>query len=334
MPPAYDPAIADLLRSSIADPGDQAVACNLRHDHRISPAREAEVENYKSRGVAPHPRTGAALKGLINDYFEQRIRFSFRPDYIVPEWNANNFVPVATAANPAGLNGSRTLVRVLDLSRLRPVYKWAYEQALPEFLDFGSPASDRALGDWLKRRLASGGRAFVPALLEAMDHRRHDYPYEPAWVAWWQEFKPFLNRPAERWLQLLGLENRHSNELPHWLVLLKYRLRDIRTLVRPTQLDGGWYRFHFPSPVASPLQDDPRLRRGHPMDLAAPPPRRKLLSEFIHQQIRHTDHWTGHLKRTRADASGALQEQRHAQYRRLQNSYSELRAGGWIEECL
>jgi hypothetical protein len=330
MPPVYDPGIADLLSSKTADPGDQAVACNLRHDHRISSAREAEVDNYTSPGVRPHPRTGAALKSLINDYFDRRVRFSFRPDYIVPEWNDNNFVPIATSANPDGLNGSRMLVRVLDLSRLRPVYKWAYEQALPQFLDYGSAATDKALGDWLKSRLAGGGRQFVPALLEAMDRRRHDYPYEPAWAVWWQEFRPFLNRPAERWLDLLGLENRHSDALPHWLVLLRYRLRDVRTLACPTQLDGGWYRFHFPSP----LQDEPRLRRGHPMDLAAPPPNRKLLSEFIHQQIRHTDHWTGHLKSTHPNASGELKKQRDAHYHRLRNWYPALRGGGWIEECL
>jgi hypothetical protein len=332
MRPVYDPAIADWLNSPKSSLGDKAVACNLRHDQRISPPREASVDNYRAKGVRPNPRTGAALKGTINDYFRLRIQTSFHPDYIIPNLNENNFVPLATAANPDGVNPSRRLVRVLDLSRLRAVYRWAFEQGLPDFLDFDPSPTDVALGRWLGDHLSSrsGPASFVNAVLDAIDRRRRKHPYEPSWAVWWRDFKPFINRPAEHWLEILGLENRHSDELPHSLILLKYRVGEIRTLVRPTQLDAGWFRFHFPSP----LQKDPCACCGYPMDLSIPPPHRKLLPEFIHQQIPHAGHWTGHIKQTHGARDGRLNDQRHAHHERLKYSHPELRAGGWIEECL
>ncbi len=307
------------------------MACNLRHDERISPAREAVVDNHEAPGVLPHPRTGAALKGVVNDYFWRRVRTSFYPDYIVPELSSDNFVPVATAAVP-GINGSMMLGRLLDSSRLRTVYEWAFEQEIYELLDFEPAAGDKPLGDWLKRRLASPEEtdAFLHAVLNVMDLRRNDHPLEPAWAFWWHDFEAYRHELAERWLQVLGLENRHSDDLPHWLVLLRYYCRDVGTLIRPTQLDAGWYRHHFPSP----RRDEPAQRRGHPMDLGAPSRGYRLLAEFIHQQIPHAGHWTGDIKQTVTRVTAELRDQRHAHYLRLRDEYPEVKSGGWIEECL
>ena len=324
MRPIYHKALAELLNSSATDSGDRAVACNLRHDRRIGPARERLLDLHRSVGVDAHPRTGLAVKDSVRDYFLKRIRGSFTPDFILPEFNKDNFREIATASNPDGMNGGIELARVVDLTELGTVYLWAEESGIAAFQGYEAESRSNRLKGWLRRFLREEADA-VPMILAVVYRRLKRIPYEPAWVTYWDDFGPYVSDTAERWLELIGKENRHTLETPHCLVLLRYCVRDTGTMFRPTQLDAGWLQFHFPSAEDS--------ISGYTMDLAAPPEDTEPFSEFIHQQIAHSSHWTGEIKWTSRDGGLNLREQRAAHYRRLRRFDPGI-ASGWIEECL
>ena len=282
------------------------------------------MDQHRSSGINAHPRTGPAVKDSVRDYFLKRIRGSFTPDFILPEFNGNNFREIATAANPDGMNGGIELARVVDLTELATVYLWAEENGIAAFQGYEAESRSNRLKGWLRRFLSEEAGA-VPMILDVVDRRLKRIPYEPAWVTYWDDFRPYVSDAAERWLQLIGKENRHTPETPHCLVVLRYRMRDTGTMFRPTQLDAGWLQYHFPSAADSVS--------GHMMDLAAPPEDTEPLPEFIHQQIPHSGHWTGEIRWTSRDGGLSLREQRAAHYRRLRHFDPGIEPGG-IEECL
>src|SRR6185369_4434410 len=95
----------------------------------------------------------------------------------------------------------------------------------------------------------------------------------------WSGLKPQVKDGPNRWCQMLGV---HKSTVT-WVILLTYTIAEAGTIARPTQLDGGWYGFHFPSPYLAPV-----TRGGHPMDLRINPRAQYLLPEFVHRQITHT----------------------------------------------
>jgi hypothetical protein len=107
----------------------------------------------------------------------------------------------------------------------------------------------------------------------------------------------------------------------HWYIALTYTVAEAGTIARPTQLDGGWYEYHFPSPKEAPLEFG-----GHLMDLRLPPVAIALLPEYIHKQIEHpSKHWhdTGRLLgQTSASHGSALFEMRRAHQKLLASTYA------------
>jgi hypothetical protein len=336
MPLPFDAALREILSSpsiDVADIEDRCVACNLSHDTRISLDRAQELYDYHSQGVDPHPKTGRALRDSVKDHFYRRIRTSRNPDYVRPHLNRQNFVRMATGLRPDGLNPSLPLARVLDLTGLGKVYLWAEQRSLPGFRGYETELRDKGAGIYFKARFEHGeqrAQEFVGQVLDAMDRRRKHVPFEPAWAVRWRDFEPYRSDRAEKWLAVLGMPNLHTDRSPRCLILLKYTLSAASVLVRPTQLDADWFPLHFPSPPHSGPE-----KGGHPMDLSLPPPQTDLLSEFIHQQMRHEPaDWTGEVRFTLSRNHGELRRQRAAHHGRLMHFNNGLRRNEWIGGCL
>jgi hypothetical protein len=228
------------------------------------------------------------------DYHTEMIRTRTLPDFFATH-NAGNHVPVTDGrADSVGLHPATQLARVLNLSLLRRVY-WNYATRDPEFrqLDGYANADDYFVA-WLDSKLKDRSprerEPFVAATLRMLNADRRVNPYQPVWAALWSELEPHLAAgagAADRWRQLLGLRPYHE---PCWFIVLRYTAAEAGDLFRPTQLDGGWYGYHFPSPQCIPVTDG-----GLCMDCSASGT--EALREYIHQQTDHqVDHWraSGH----------------------------------------
>jgi hypothetical protein len=272
---------AILERQDAYTAGDRAVAFNVMDDHRVSPDREREF--LRCAGATPDSR---GLKDGLVEYFKDEIRFSLAPAFLAIS-NQNNRIPI-TLGDPEhpGLHPGLDLGRVLSLSGLEPVFKRNVTRLPHEFRDVGDSDADAHFEDWLSEKCNASDAAkerLVEAILDMLNEDRKSNPYEPAWAARWEDFEPLVAEGATRWRQALG---RKPEPRPAWLIVLKYKVSEARQPYRPTQLDGDWYEFHFPSPRQLPLEDG-----GLAMDLAANATH--VVREIIHPQVNHyIKHWT------------------------------------------
>jgi len=163
-----------------------------------------------------------------------------------------------------------------------------------------------------------------------MNKHNEAHPFQPSWCTTWADFEPFLKDGAHRWAELVGLSGYRSTT-PHWIIVLKYRVRDAGMVCRPTQLDAGWSECHFPSPPCA----EPR-RGGHAMDLAATTAFGGLLPEYIHAGIPHPiDHFddAGALCKTwQPPGPGGLEARRSAHHARLAAEYGLGPVLGWMPD--
>jgi len=320
-PHPYDVAISSMLSKTV---GERAMAINLMSDYRVSAERERAFDSYVRR-----PCTDFLLRSALKDYFETQVRPRKRPDYVYNYLNGNNILNGYAYARPI-IKPDVQLVRVLDLNGLKHVFQWAQTEGRRSYpARWGSTfdtfprdvANDRAVMDFLDRRM--GRRTvgdFVRTVLDVLSVHStlEKKPFQPTWATTWTAFREHITGGANRWLEVIGI----SKRIPCWLILLKYTVREAGTVVRPTQLDGGWYQFHFPSPPRALLS-----RGGHPMDLRTSPRAVKLLPEYIHKQIHHPiEHWTNitpdsNYGRSSALVSTSLSKQRQAHYGLLASTY-------------
>ena len=270
-----------------------AMAHNIKHDHRVSWDRESAFDHYVHR-----PCSAESLQKAIVDYFERNIRIRRLPAYVYRETNGKNLLTGPNVRRPL-LSPDSQLIRLLDLNGLGRMFRWASKQKRWKriFTEFpkvrriwrgqeAAPEKDtegRDISDWLNDKLekssCSQSQSFIIAALEALNSYGQNTPFQPTWATAWSAFEPFEAAGPERWLQVLGV---YRSSSPRWIVLLRYKVREAGTLVRPTQLDAGWDRYHFPSPPTTPLGNG-----GHSMDLRVAPPSTSLLPEYIHKQITH-----------------------------------------------
>lgn len=340
LPSSYRRALADLLSSP--NPAHRAVAINLERDHRVSEEREEAFRSFLG-----DPGDAEALRYGLVDYHSEEINGTHSPAFLGEE-NENNFVS-GFGASGGLIDPDQELATVLDLTGLAThVYARARDEwRMPAFADLPVDFSSRGpdLPAWLDSKLegqpAASVQAFVAASLEAIGRAMGDRPHQPSWATLWRDFELLARDQPVRWLETLGVSKPVA---PRWLIVLRYRVREAGTLVRPTQLDAGEYFGHFPSPPEAALE-----LGGHPMDLgwpgsasSSPEPKPvdeggvglivparaadRLPPEYVHQQIRHTvDHWIegGRLcARLGVPTSTGLEAQRGAHRDRLRNIYS------------
>jgi len=331
MPPAFDrsPHQYDSVLSEWVQSRDidyRAMARNLMHDHRVSADRERAFDYYVET-----PTTSRRLREAITVYYERRVRDCTDPDCIDPTINANNFLTT---------HKDLLLLRVLNLSGLYGVFEWGRKEGI--VVTDGFPVSDkRTAGDrdgrdrWLADQVS--GRAdddvhtFVSDVLSLLaQFTAANQPWQPTWATAWSAFKGYVGDKADpiradRWAQVVGLYS--PTIWPSWLVLLKYRARRAGLLIRPTQLDGNWNPYHFPSPP--PELSTTIGRAGQPMDLGSPRLGERLVPEFIHKQIQHAPEDFVAIGQTTGTAVSVLEQQRTAHWERLLWVHGE-RVRAWM----
>jgi hypothetical protein len=328
-PHPYDGGLRSMLSKTVEE---RAVAINLMYDHRVSLDRERAFDAFVKK-----PCTDLSLRRALKDYFEGKVRTRRLPHYVYSDVNAKNLLNGQAGVRPL-VKPDLRLVRVLDLNGLKGVFQWAQttgERKHPRrwgrtFERFPRDiTNDRAVMDFLDEKMGSRPvEDFIRTVLDALyvHSKVERIPFQPAWATTWVAFKNHVADGPDRWYQVLGMDRPR----PCWLVLLRYTIREAGTVARPTQLDGGWYQFHFPSPPATPLS-----MGGHPMDLRTLPLAYSLLPEYVHKEIRHPmEHWTdtapNNYGRTTAPRSPSLTEQRETHHRLLVHTYG---AGvlGWMK---
>lgn len=330
-----DSVTAAMLHDSDYD--CRTMGWNLYHDRRISADRFAAFAEYQRRNRT-NIICGASMSHAVSNYHQDRVNKTSAPDFLDPDLNKNNFHD----ARPSGLSalhGSKLLIRVLNLNRLNSVYRAAKQARIAGFDRFGKTVSRQRIPghppdthqlstlEWLDerlkvfqqpsaqfddRRLAS--HHFLRALLEFMNSDRHTHPYQPVWATVWADFSLREWIVPARWPQMVGLRSDPAE--PSWLLLLRYPVREAGSLVRPTQLDSGWYAEHFPTP--------PDAVTGHPMDLDAATRLRRHLPEFIHQQIDHFPHHLVACARVPACLPPALPPPQIRHYHLLARDYNDV----------
>lgn len=310
-PHPYDGAIATWLASSSAD--DRSMVINLMHDHRVNMNREQEFDKFVKR-----PCLATDLKRACDDYFKTKIRTRSLPHYVYKIINANNLLNGHITIRPQ-IKKDQKLVRVVDINGLRYVFQWAKNRRKwgRIFSNFPRTLGDREVMQWLDGLLgATSPERFIEVILDVMNIHRREHPFQPTWASMWSGFKRYASDGPNRWMQAFGM---HKPGL-RWLMLLGYTVAEAGTVARPTQLDGGWYSYHFPSPPNAPLSVG-----GHPMDLRILPRTLDLLPEYIHKQIHHPlEHWTDlgkYLGRTVAPTSVGISDQRQAHHELLARQY-------------
>jgi len=312
---SYDAALISLQTSKakrIVAEAKSAIACNIRHDHRISEQREEHFDN-----VCSQPRSARELERAITRYFDQNIRTRDYPDFVYFELNWNNLIyghakltALPVYRRPA-INKEVRLARILDINNLRIAFRWLldarhrkpeWDGSFREYYSIPRSLNNREeqhwIDDWLNRLLDpthSGRETFIESVLDMLNSIRHEKAFQPTWATTWVAFEPHARTPngephADRWVQVMGMG---KNAPQHWFIVLKYTVAQAGTLARPTQLDAGWYEYHFPSSQQTPLEFG-----GRPMDLRISPAASALLPEYVHKQIGHPiEHWneTGRL---------------------------------------
>jgi hypothetical protein len=323
----YANALATSLRAT--ELGDRAMALNMMYDHRVSVPREAALRSLGSGNRSP-----TDMQDELVDYFDSRVRTRTLPDYVYQSLNGDNIVLGGSSARRL-IHKDYLLTRALDLSGLGPVFQAAKLAGHRAFAGFhgASTVDVDATTKWLDGELLARSdvqvRQFIRATLEVLNWSRARRAFQPTWVTSWSAFEPHVNQPPERWLELLGMNRPFA---PIWVIMLAYPARIAAPVVRPTQLDAGWYAYHFPSPPQAPLAVG-----GHPMDLQYTPATTALMPEYIHKQIDHTlEHWENANRlcgRTTRPTIDALDRQRKAHFALLASVYGKD-VCAWMPRCI
>lgn len=298
-----------------------AVACNFRADHRVPPERS---QSWQDDYLAP------------GDFGEavQKYRSAAQMDaaYLEDE-NESNYI-----RGPRNCLSPKTrLVTSLDLTGLHVVFRssghaYLEDQQYPKAI---RSDDDSAIRDWHQTRLSDPesdkARSHVAALLEALaEHVRRGGHRHPVWVSNWDRLAPLVSRKwPNGWLARLGLER--WTQAGRWLILLTYTADQVPFLLRPTVLDAGTYKYHFPSPEAALLHDG-----GHPMNLHPSSPC-GLLPEYIHPQeasMIHVDNWLQGWAGCTAEASDSdgLSQVRVQHRGLLAGAYGQS-VDDWLARC-
>lgn len=313
-PAVFDEWLAGLTMS-------RAVARNLMHDHRVTRERAGFFDRFITRPCSCETFQRALLK-----YKERQVQHLSPPDFAVDTLNHGNVLS-GTSDGAHVISKDLELANVLDLSLLTEPYAWA-QKHIKAFEGYRDVSPDR-LETWLDSKLRSAPpRRFIEdvfAMLTA--YTAHKKPHHPTWVTTWDAFAPYVAQPPERWPQAVGVER----PVGHWLIVLRYRVRDVGSLARPTQLDAGWYAYHFPSPPQAQASVG-----GHPVDLAHPGGA-PLLPEFIHEQAAYTiEQWDAagqHVGKIGHSRSWGVAQARRHHHRRLVAAYG-VNVANWMPTAI
>jgi hypothetical protein len=275
--------LADLaaLASGLEDAGndhDRAAAVNFIHDGRVSENRAASFRQWSRQSG-----NAANLVLAAEEYLRQQVHKAPGATFL-HEDNGGNIIGSANGR----LADDEPLATVLDLSGLAEVLRagrlagLTELQALPAAAILTDEQINRFYTDRLRNPDPEIRDRFVDAILQAVYlSERH-----PTWAARWDGFMSRIDVAPESWLEATGIPRA---TYPRWILVLRYTAGEARPLVRPTQLEAGWFGFHFPSPPAGSAGAG-----GHAMSLGERDDNLRLavLPEFIHARVRfRLQHW-------------------------------------------
>lgn len=306
--PAFEAVVSRL--SASADLDAAAVGDNLAMDHRVSRQRAESFYRW-----AEEPSTERDLADRLADFAKDHGRLTREPDYLAPHNDSNVVRPpfdaVGIVLNISGLSISFRWGRPGDAEEMPPWPVW------PQGRDFHT---------WLDEELSEPQNVapFVAGTLTLLNAHAALSPFSMIWSVPWPDMVHLLNQPGERWCQALGIRLLTRG---NWLIVLRVSVADLETIVRPTQLDGGWAPAHFPSPPCAALEDG-----GHALDLT-PCSHTRVIREFIHRPPIWSDqHWrAAGERRVRVGApfSGDLRDARVYHGKVLKERYGAA-AGDWL----
>ncbi len=294
--------LARLASEMLADDeeSNRAIGWNLIHDDRVS---EARAEHFFE--VTNRPGSIDELKQALVDYVEEWVSRQPFETYLSHR-NAKNFVRFSRPP-------SFDLGHVLNVSRL-------VHQITTEPIDSSWNLDESLLKgaeDILSTAATVGAAApLVNELLRAEWRLRGN---RPTWAGSWDLLEKSIDAAVpSSWNAAVGLWRRRNA----YQIAIRYPVSAVGQLVRPTQLDIGFFQYHFPSPGKLTPE-----KGGFAMDLRLiPRPFPDLVSEFIHVPIRFDhQHWLATGLRGRVDGLGDVSpwKFRGQDARRLLGSYAK-----------
>ena len=199
------------------------------------------------------------------------------------EDNGNNIVETPNGS----IADEEPLATVLDLTGLAAVLRAGRLAGLPDLqtLPAAATITDEQINQFYEDRLRNPDLGVRDRTVDAILHAVYLSERHPTWAARWDRFIGRIDATPESWLEAVGIPRA---TFPRWILALRYTADEVQQLLRPTQLEAGWFGYHFPSPPGSADAG------GHAMSLAERDGNLRLpiLPEFVHPRVRFRwQHW-------------------------------------------
>lgn len=297
---------------------DKVVVLNLLYDYRPSPVCDGAL----CRLASPKAKLEDIVKAYLALSRSDPGKFLFGAD------NENNVVFRRDPARPKGSHlGDRTLV---NLMKVRPLLLGlptdpGVERSLEQLL-LGGKVTERSLDTWFENPPVplETVKRVVLDLYNRYRAKRH------VWVADAEQFdRVALPHQPDTWLPAVGLplpaphpDSPHRRDL---LLQFRYPAKAVPALARPTQLESGWFAYHFPSPPSAPAEAG-----GFSLNLGPFHGTRTLVSEYVHEQIDLDPDWLQHAQflGTESSPESKLRQLRISHHELLGRHYS---LDGWMK---
>jgi len=167
----------------------------------------------------------------------------------------------------------------------------------------------------------------VPWFVALYNSYRRSRARHPVWTADARQFDQVATG-AETWLAAVGLPLPPEAEC---ILQFRYPVSAVPVLARPTQLEAGWFAYHFPSPPCAIPEDGGYTLNLIASRLSVPS---VLVNEFIHEQIDldpryfHAYGIAGPADRKMQEAE--IPERRLGHHRILRERYSDSEINSWM----
>ncbi len=300
----------------LPNPG-RFVALNLLYDYRIPLHCDGNLCDLSTK----LPTLQDAVKAHQNQVRQDpagKIFFSGNEDNIIYR--------SASTGNPKGIHfASRTLVTLMKAGSF---LRYLEETGDPETnhllsqLNLGAKPSAADAEAWTAQLPLQ-----IPLFLALYNRYRRFYPRHPVWAADAQQFDQVASG-AETWLAAVGLPLPPKADC---ILQFRYPVSAVPVLARPTQLEAGWFAYHFPSPPCALPEDGGYTLNLIASRLSAPA---VLVNEFIHEQIDlgpryfHAYGIAGPLDPKKQEAE--IPERRLSHHRILRERYSDSEINSWM----
>jgi hypothetical protein len=301
---------------------DHAAAINFIHDGRVSEKRAAHFGQWcRETGNA------ADLVLAAEEYLHEQVRKV--PDAtFLHEDNGDNIVETANGS----IADDEPLATVLDLTGLAGVLRAGRLAGLPNLQTLPAAASvtDEQINQFYEDRLRNPDPEIRDRTVDAILHAVYLSERHPTWAARWDRFIGRIDATPESWLEAVGIPRATH---PRWILVLRYTADEVQQLVRPTQLEAGWFGYHFPSPPAGSADAG-----GHAMSLGERDGdlRLRILPEFVHARLWFRfRHWkaAGRMCGVTTRIVGPMDRlaaYRADHYEDLVADYGQEVIGGWL----